>query len=291
MNELIRTNQIDFFFNHIPENSRITYIKAINQFLDFFNIGINQLDTITPENIMKYITALKAKYANSTINVKLASLKTLYNKLSVLQAIQNPFDILKKLKIKTSYKTKKSISKEKVLSEIEVYKILEYLKNKPSKVSSRNYCLVRLLYETGLRISEALSIRFEDIHPNNSGSYTVGVTGKEHKQREIYILPNLYKSIETICENKEGYIFLSSCGKHLKRTALIKTFKKLGNLIGKNISPHTFRHSFITNMVENNPAKLKAISTYAGHSNVNTTLMMYVHNEVTPNDIKNIAIG
>ncbi len=274
-------------FSHLPANSMATYRIAINQFLTHFGIGINQINRITPADIVAYIKHLKDRYSNSTINVKIASLKTLYNKLAVLTGIPNPFDILKRMKQKTTFKTNRSISRTMVLSEIEIAKLLQFTKER----NLRNYCLIRLLYETGLRISEALSIRLDMIRKSDNKCYIVKIKGKGGKERLVYILPDLYSHLKAL-SNGSVQLFTSQKGKPLTRTAFHKVIKRLGRkLLNKNISAHIFRHSFITALITKHPDKLKAISLYAGHSSASITLNMYLHNALTPEDVQAVSVG
>ena len=128
-------------------------------------------------------------------------------------------------------------------------------------------------------------------HKSNTGSYSVKVIGKGHKEREIYILEDLYELIVKHCSGDTGHIFKSIKGNILTRTAIYKTIKKLGKkILNKNISPHVLRHSHIGTMIQKYPEKIQAISQYVGHSSTSTTLNMYVHEEILPSDIERIAV-
>jgi len=292
-NEIIQFNnqntKIEQLFQSLPVNTQTAYKTAINQFLDYFNINVSQIGQISSSDILSYIKHMEAQYSASTINVKIASLKTLYNRLSILMKISNPFAELKQMKIKTTLKTNKIISKTDVLSENDIEKLFDYLKNNPSFTNNRNYILLKLLYETGLRISEALSIKFENIKMGNSGIHSIKIIGKGKKVRQVYILSDLYDLIDKHCSS--GYIFKSSCENQLHRKVIHIAIKRLGRkILKKDISAHTFRHSHITSMIQKHPDKIRAVSNYVGHASVSTTLQMYMHDEILPSDIQKIAI-
>jgi integrase/recombinase XerD len=278
---LLPSLELEKIFQNLPANSKQTYKTAINQFLTFQGIGINQLGSIKPSDILGYISHLKSQYSNATINLKIASLKSLFKKASVLLGIPNPFETLKQLKAKTTFTTIRSI-RTCTLSETELAELLVYCK----KHNFRNYCLIRLLAETGLRISEALSISFSDIKVAN-GTYTIRITGKGSKEREVFILPQLYQELSQLGSNH----FTTSHNNRLTRASAYRIIRNLGKIVlGKSISPHTLRHSFLTNLIQHFPQKIKAISEYAGHSSTSTTLNLYLHNTLTQSDIQRLAV-
>jgi len=295
MNELVKSfdfnpTSIETIFEKLNKNTKQTYLKSINQFLDFTNIGINQITKITHLEIINFIEFLKTQYQNSTINLKLNALKSLFKKLSALYKISNPFDILKAVNIKTNFYTKQSIDRELTLTTNEIDILLNhYTKRMTSSntltilTSTRYWLLITLLYKHGLRISEALNIKICDITKQNDSIYTIKIIGKGNKPRDIKINNKIYQKIIDLAET--GFVFKTLKGKPMDRIFVTKEIKRVSKrLINKNISAHTLRHSFATNLLKitNN---IKGVSSYLGHSDISTTLRMYIHSDLTMNDL------
>lgn len=289
MYELAVNNKIDVLNNlykNMPVNTKNTYLKAIDQFFNFCNTGVNNIHTISVKEIQEYINYLKneLKYKNSTINIKLSALKSFFNKASLLLDFVNPFCILRDMSIKTNQKVDISFSKDQALQGYEVKRLLDYYNNraiteneKNSYTSKRNYLLISLLYFHGLRISEALNIKVEDITKYNN-SYCINIIGKGNKPRKIKINNDLYEKI--IMLHDEGFIFRTLEGKQLSRISIAKDIKRVAKkVLNKDIHLHTFRHSFATNMI-NITKDISKVSKYLGHSSINTTSKIYDHNEL-----------
>lgn len=148
----------------------------------------------------------------------------------------------------------------------------------------RNVLMLETLFSCGLRVSELVNLRLSDIHPSES---LVKVTGKGNKQRLVPIPDNLVHQLETyllhsrskskIQSGNEDYLFLNRNGKPLSRVMVFLIVKELASKAGirKNISPHTFRHSFATSLVEGG-ADLRAVQEMLGHESITTT-EIYTH--------------
>lgn len=103
----------------------------------------------------------------------------------------------------------------------------------------------------------------------------------------MIIQPELYHELAQLGSNH----FITSHNNSLTRASAYRIIRHLGRkVLGKSISPHTLRHSFLTNLIEHYPSKIKAISLYAGHSSTSTTLNLYLHNSLTPADIQRVAV-
>lgn len=148
----------------------------------------------------------------------------------------------------------------------------------------RNRAIIDTLYACGLRVSELVNMKlsnfFEDIE-------FIKVIGKNDKERIIPIGPDAIKHINyyvheirnkgKIANGYEDYIFLNRSGKPLSRVMIFTIIKNLVDLAGinKNVSPHTFRHSFATHLVEGG-ANLRAVQDMLGHESITTT-EIYTH--------------
>lgn len=147
----------------------------------------------------------------------------------------------------------------------------------------RNRALVETLYSCGLRVSELCKLRIGDIHPNEG---FLKVFGKGRKERLVPMSASAIEAIEQYLASgdrpiaktgQEGYVFLSQLGKAISRITVFTIIKKLAIEAGitKNISPHTFRHSFATHLLEGG-ANLQAIRLMLGHEDISTTAI-YTH--------------
>ncbi len=148
----------------------------------------------------------------------------------------------------------------------------------------RNRAILETLYGCGLRVSELTELKISDLYFDEG---FIKITGKGNKQRFVPIgsltqkYVNIYIStVRCHLAIKKGFednVFLNRRGKTLTRAMIFTIVKNLGNISGlnKNISPHTFRHSFATHLLENG-ADLRSIQLMLGHESITTT-EIYVH--------------
>lgn len=153
---------------------------------------------------------------------------------------------------------------------------------------SRNKAIIEILFSCGLRVSELCSLRFSDLYLEEG---FIRVTGKGSKQRIVPIsegathLLRLYftERIHTeVYPGYEDYVFVSKHRKkNLSRITVFRLIKELAELAGvkKTVSPHTFRHSFATSLLEGG-ANLRAIQAMLGHESISTT-EIYMHIDTT----------
>ncbi len=148
----------------------------------------------------------------------------------------------------------------------------------------RNRAIIETLYSCGLRVSELINLKITNLYFEEG---FMRVIGKGNKERLVPVSPsvekevNLYRNFvrvhQDIKPGHEDILFLNRRGKQLTRVMIFTIVKRLAEAIGlhKNISPHTFRHSFATHMVENG-ANLRAIQEMLGHESITTT-EIYTH--------------
>jgi len=165
----------------------------------------------------------------------------------------------------------------------EVDKLLDIKLTKPNDY--RNKAMLELLYGSGLRISELINLKLEQIDFNDE---LVRVMGKGKKERIIplndyamkYLKDYVYNYRNFLLKTKNSdYLFINSMGSNISRQGFFKILKALAKDAGikKDISPHTLRHSFATHML-NNGADLRVIQELLGHENLVTT-EIYTHLE------------
>ncbi len=150
----------------------------------------------------------------------------------------------------------------------------------------RNKAIIEVLYGSGLRVSELINLQLSKLYLDEG--YML-VEGKGSKQRLVPLSPQALKQIELwkidrnlldIKKGHEDFVFLNRRGTKLTRDMIFKIVKELTMLAGirKNVSPHTFRHSFATHLLENG-ANLRAIQQLLGHESITTT-ELYTHMDV-----------
>ena len=147
----------------------------------------------------------------------------------------------------------------------------------------RNRTMLEVLYSCGLRVSELCTLKLSDLYLEQG---FIKVEGKGSKQRLVPISPRAIKELHyyfidrnaiAIKPGYEDFVFISRRGKNISRIMVFHIIKELADRIGltKNISPHTFRHSFATHLLEGG-ANLRAIQTMLGHESIGTT-EIYTH--------------
>ncbi len=174
-----------------------------------------------------------------------------------------------------------------VLSVEEIDKIIDSI-DLSSKEGQRNRAIIETLYSCGLRVSELCSLRLSDLYLKEG---FIRVEGKGSKQRLVPISPSAIEEIQYYMVDRnqidikpgyEDYLFISALRKkNLSRIMVFHLVKELAEKAGirKVISPHTFRHSFATHLLENG-ANLRVIQAMLGHEDIGTT-EIYTHIDST----------
>ncbi|WP_394973294.1 site-specific tyrosine recombinase XerD [uncultured Croceitalea sp.] len=262
----------------LSENSIKNYtldIQKLTAFLTEYDIEEGPT-SISKETIQKFIYEV-AKIINPRSQARIISgLKGFFNYL-VFEDYrkENPMDLIESPKI--GRKLPDTISTEEIND-----LILAIDLSKPE--GERNRAIIETLYGCGLRVSELTNLRLSDLYFDEE---FIKVTGKGDKQRFVPISKlnrkyiNLYRNEirvhQKIEVGHEDFVFLNRRGKQLTRAMIFTIIKRLAEEIGlqKNISPHTFRHSFATHLLENG-ADLRAIQQMLGHESITTT-EVYMH--------------
>lgn len=268
-------------------HTEISYLNDIEQFQIFVEKDIEKFDItlIDTDTIRNWIYELSNNGAKATtINRKLSSIRSFFRYLHKIGAISdNP---AKKI---TRLKTPKTLPQ--FATHEEITKILD---NKSSFTDNfeghRNRFIIELFYNTGARQSELLELKDEDI---NHFKKEIMINGKGNKQRIIPISDYTYdKLVEYIekrdksIENKTQYLFVRINGDKLSKSIMYSIINKhledIPTLTKK--SPHTLRHSFATEML-NNGADINAVKQILGHSSLSST-EIYTH--VTFDELKKV---
>jgi len=272
---------------HLSMNTKETYSISLYKYQEYLKKkNIIYIDKIDRDDIISFLDHLKkedltpqtiAHYLTVIKNYHKFLIQNEYLKDNVAKSIERP-KLVKKL--------------PNVLSIEDVVKLLDI--KGTSAFDIRNKCMLELLYGTGLRISELLSLTINDIDTFNA---TVRCIGKGDKERIVpindYIIESLdnYLSVrDTLLKNKTTKeLFLNKNGDALSRKGFFKILKQL--LLEKgldpNVSPHTLRHSFATHLLEYG-ADLRVIQEMLGHSDISTTrIYTHITNEKVHDDYNN----
>ncbi len=269
-------------------NTVNSYCSDIENYLYFLenNLHIMNLNEINNDNIKSYLSYLKKlQYSSSSSGRSLSSIKS-FHKFLVLEGKSktNP-----STNIATPKKDKKLPD---VLSVEEVMKLLDSLNNK-TPIDARNQVMVELVYATGLRVSELVDLKLENLRLT---SKMIEPLGKGSKERLIPVNDYAIKLLREYLINSRpillgsnpdpGYVFLNAVGGHYSRQSFFIFLKKQCEIVGitKNISPHTLRHSFATHLLEAG-TDLRIIQELLGHESISTT-QIYTH--ISNKTIKNI---
>ena len=153
--------------------------------------------------------------------------------------------------------------------------------DRSTKEGQRNRAILETLYSCGLRVSELCNLKLSELYFEEG---FIKVEGKGSKQRLVPISPRAIKEIRLYFTDRnlmkikpgfEDFVFISNFGKNISRIMVFHIIKELAARLKKKISPHTFRHSFATHLLEGG-ANLRAIQCMLGHESIGTT-EIYTH--------------
>lgn len=263
----------------------LNYKLDINKLNDYLRINNYDYKNLDYDKVNEFIIFLKKSLSSNSINRVLSSCRTYYNYLEKKKKVyNNPFKLVNSLK------------KDKMLPNY--FKYNDFVSmidsidtTKPLGV--RNRALLELLLATGARVSEIENIKLCDIDLNNK---EIKVLGKGNKERIVYINNHAKEALEEyingarniLNKSKCDYLFINHIGTKLTdrgiRDIINEIIKK--SCLNLKISPHTFRHSFAT-MLLNEGCDLKSVQELLGHVNLSTT-SIYTH--VTNEQIKNVYL-
>ena len=167
--------------------------------------------------------------------------------------------------------------------------------NLKTRYDYRNKAILELMYATGMRVSEIISLKINDIDLNMAIVKTIGKGNKEriipfgdYCNKFIKIYLDKYRQ-QFLIKGNNDYLFLNNHGNKLTRQGIFKIIKNIAktNNINVDFSPHTLRHSFATHLLENG-ADLLTIQELLGHSNISTTqIYTHISNEKLQKNYKN----
>lgn len=237
--------------------------------------NITRLQDVDYKVLRKYLNYMtENKYSNKTISRKLSSLRTFFKYLVKKEIINdNPMILI------SNPKEEKKLPKYLNYGEIE--KILE-IPNKETTLGLRNACILEILYSTGIRVSELVNLKIRDIDFYNK---KIRVLGKGNKERIVLfgnrcknLLERYIKESRAVLNKKKvEYLFLNNLGQNISVRSIENIIDKIEKeaCLKFSISPHVFRHTFATHLLDNG-ADLNSVKELLGHENLNTTAI-YTH--------------
>lgn len=250
----------------LSQNTIDAYRRDLYDFVSNV-ISIEEIDRIF---INSYIRELKERnLAPTSVIRKVASIRGFFKWATSMEILKkNPASTLEQPKIPQKL--------PKVISLSEVEKILH------SGLNELQSVIVELLYSCGLRVSELVNLKINDIDLNSKYVRCFGKGSKERiipiGKKAIEVLEN-YFPIRNLVLKKNNLstkkLLISDDGRLLNRQDIYSFIHARGKIINKNISPHTLRHSFATHLLENG-ADLRVVQELLGHSDVSTT-QLYTH--------------
>lgn len=267
------------------DNTIVNYGLDLEMYETYLNFKRKNINDIEYKDILDYINYLKDDHKSTSINRSLSCLRSYYDFLIRNKKIKNnPFNLVH------------SIKKEKRLPEY--FKYNEYVElvnsiDVSNDLGIRNKCIFEILLCTGCRVNELVNIKLDDININNQ---EVKVLGKGNKERIVYLGSYAIDSLNEYLDirykilknNKNDYLFLNHLGNKLTTRGIRDIIDKilLKSSANLKITPHTFRHSFAT-MLLNEGCDLKSVQELLGHVSLSTT-SIYTH--VSNEELKRVYL-
>lgn len=252
------------------------YQNDLNLFLNFLSKeNISTFESVNYELIRKYLKHLhNLKYTAKSVSRIISSLRSLFKYLVNNNIIlENPMLLVSTPKI------------ERKLPKYLEYDEIERLLKSPNlntDIGVRDSLVLEMLYSTGIRVSELVNIKVEDIDLNLK---EIKILGKGNKERIVLFGNVLYDKLELYLKkiyykfniNKSDYLFLNKHGNKINEREIRKIVDDNVKVAGinKKISPHTLRHTFATHML-NSGADIKTVGDLLGHETISTTTI-YTH--------------
>lgn len=254
-------------------------MKQFGAFLEKKHEGLIEINQITRAILLEYLSDMNQVYAVKSVKRKIASLHSFFLYLEEQELLEeNPF-------LKLHFKLKDPNVLPAVLSLREINKVLTTAYRDMDAVSSllhvRDIAVLELLFATGLRVHELCNLTHKDL---NQSTGAVRVLGKGNKERYVYIgskevmsaLQNYFRELKSAGFRSE-FLFLNRWGKKLSTQSVRNIVEKYSTKAGikRRITPHAFRHTFATLLLEEG-VDIKYIQEFLGHSSISTT-QIYLH--------------
>jgi len=282
-------DEIENFLNYLTvekgfsKNTIDAYHNDLFSMADFAEKEISKRSVMpswgnfSRQDMMSYLLDLKERnYAITTLARKVAAAKSFFAFMQSEGSIKkNPMDNI------TSPKVGKSLPG--AISIGQVRQLLDQPEKSQASEAKRDRAMLELLYASGMRASELISLNLNDV---NTSECTVRCFGKGNKERLVPVYPQAARVVEEYItqvrprlahSDNEQALFVNQRGERLTRQGLWQILKSYANSagLGKQVTPHTLRHSFATHMLSGG-ADLRSVQEMLGHANISTT-QIYTH--------------
>ena len=268
----------------LSKNTTESYSLDLRKFQKFLSSRDKGFASFAKVDIIDFIGQLRDEnYSIASICRFISSIKCLCKYLMIQNLIQeDPSETLQAPK--RWERLPKALSISDIRSFLEVRSSL----NKPTMI--RDCVMLELLYSSGLRVSELVSLKLDDIHLDAG---FLRVLGKGSKERIVPVNTRAIEKLKTYINQQRpeilkkrfsSYLFITGRGKPMTRQRFWQTIKALGRRSGIELSPHTLRHSFATHLLEGG-ADLRSVQKMLGHSDISTT---QIYTKVTTERIKKV---
>lgn len=270
----------------LSRNTIAAYSTDLTKFQEFLLLRDKDFVSFSRADIIDFIERLRNEgYSVSSICRIISSIKSLCKYLIIENVIkEDPSENMQAPK-----------KWERLPKALSISEIMSFFKVDPSLTHSgpttiRDYVMLELLYSSGLRVSELVSLKQEDV---NLEAGFLKVLGKGSKERVVPVNTRAIKKLkkyiiqqrqEILKKRQSPYLFVTGRGRPMTRQRFWQTIKALGRKRGIEISPHTLRHSFATHLLEGG-ADLRSVQKMLGHSDISTT---QIYTKVTTDRIKKV---
>ncbi len=270
----------------LSKNTAESYRLDLKKYRDFLLSADKDFLSASRPDIVDFIEVLRNEgYALSSICRFISSVKGLYRYLIIESFIKDdPSENLQ------SPKKWERLPKSLSVPEVESFLESSLSIDLSEPTSARDYVMFELLYSSGLRVSELISLKLEDI---NFEAGFLRILGKGSKERIVPVNIRAVESIkkyvslqraEILKKRSSPYLFVTRRGAPMSRQRFWQTIKKTGRRIGIELSPHTMRHSFATHLLEGG-ADLRSLQKMLGHSDISTT---QIYTKVTTDRLRQV---
>ncbi|MCD7925988.1 site-specific tyrosine recombinase XerD [Phocaeicola sp.] len=260
----------------LSDNTVDAYLTDLDKLLAYLTLeNINILD-VTLENLEEFSAGLHDIGIHPRSQARILSgIRSFYRFLIMEDYLEaDPTELLESPQI--------GFKLPEVMTVEEIDRLIGSI-DRGTKEGQRNRAILETLYSCGLRVSELCNLKLSELYFDEG---FIKVEGKGNKQRLVPISPRAIKEINLYFTDRnqmkikpdfEDFVFISNFGKNISRIMVFHIIKELAERIGlkKKISPHTFRHSFATHLLEGG-ANLRAIQCMLGHESIGTT-EIYTH--------------
>lgn len=264
----------------LSKSSVEAYMFDLRKLMEYVGTRDLELTDVKHEDLLDFIACLHGLGISPRSQARIISgIRSFYKYLLIEEYIeQDPCELIELPNLGRHI--------PEVLSVDEIDRIVNAIDDSKDE-AQRDRAIIEVLYGCGLRVSELVNLKLTDISWKEE---FVRVIGKGNKQRLAPISTRALKQIEyylpfrssiDVKKGEEDYLFISKRGKHLSRITVFHIVKVLAERAGitKDISPHTFRHSFATHLLERG-ANLRAIQVMLGHESISTT-EIYTHMDMS----------